>query len=214
LIQNARLKTWFCLACKIKLLRADPGDLPAGRSDALAFQRILEILRYIIGGKSSMPSFDIVSQTDMQEMDNAVNQTRKEISTRYDFKGSKAGIELADDKITVVGDDDYKLEAVMEILRGKLVRRGLDPRCLDYGTVEDASGGTRRQVVDIKQGVSQDLAKQIVKQIKQEKMKVQAAIQGDQVRVTGKKRDDLQAVIALVKGMDTDRPLNYINFRD
>jgi len=161
-----------------------------------------------------MPSFDIVSQTDMQEMDNAVNQARKEISTRYDFRGSKAGIELEDNRITVTGDDDYRLEAVLEILRGKLVRRGLDVKCLDYGKVEDASGGVRRQEISVRQGVSQELARAIVKRIRQEKMKVQAAIQGEQVRVTGKKRDDLQAVIALVRDMDADRPLNFVNFRD
>lgn len=163
-----------------------------------------------------MPSFDVVCETDMQEMDNAVNQAHKEIATRYDFKGSKSSIELNRDQnaIIVVGDDDYKLNTVTEILRGKLVKRKLDPKCLDYGDVEDASGGLRRQQISIRQGVSTELAKQIVKAIKQEKMKVQAAIQGDQVRVTGKKRDDLQAVMALVRGMDVDRPLNFTNFRD
>jgi len=163
-----------------------------------------------------MPSFDVVCETDMQEMDNAVNQVRKEVTTRYDFKGSQSSIELNRDQntITVIGDDDYKLNTVTEILRGKLVRRKLDPKCLDYGTVEDASGGTKRQLVAIRQGVSTGLAKDIVKRIKQEKMKVQAAIQGDQVRVTGKKRDDLQAVMALIRGMDADRPLSFTNFRD
>ncbi len=163
-----------------------------------------------------MPSFDVVCETDLQEMDNAVNQVHKEITTRYDFKGGKSSIELNKDQniITVVGDDDYKLNTVTEILRGKLAKRNLDPKCLDYGEVEDASGGTRRQVIAIKQGVSTELAKKIVKAIKQEKMKVQAAIQGEQVRVTGKKRDDLQAVMALIRGMDADRPLNFTNFRD
>lgn len=163
-----------------------------------------------------MPSFDVVCETDMQEMDNAVNQVIKEITTRYDFKGSKASIELNKEQgvITVIGDDDYKLNTVIEILRGKLVRRNLDPKCLDYGTVEDASGGTRRQHITVKQGVSTELAKDIVKRIRQEKMKVQAAIQGEQVRVSGKKRDDLQAVIALIKAMDADRPLSFTNFRD
>ncbi|MDQ7011166.1 MAG: YajQ family cyclic di-GMP-binding protein [Mariprofundaceae bacterium] len=161
-----------------------------------------------------MPSFDAVCETDMQEMDNAVNQTRKEITTRYDFKGSRSSIELKDDVITIIGDDDYKLNTIAEILRGKLVRRNLDPKCLDYGEPEDASGGTRRQLITVKQGISQELARKIVKAIKQEKMKVQAAIQGDQVRVTGKKRDDLQAVIALIRGMDTDRPITFTNFRD
>jgi len=161
-----------------------------------------------------MPSFDVVCETDMQEMDNAVNQTRKEITTRYDFKGSKAGITLNDEGITMTGDDDYKLNTVAEILRAKLVRRNLNPKCLEYGKIEDAGGSIKRQSVTIKQGISQDLAKTIVKAIKQEKMKVQAAIQGDQVRISGKKRDDLQAVIALIKGMDADRPLQFTNFRE
>jgi len=161
-----------------------------------------------------MPSFDVVCETDMQEMDNAINQTRKEITTRYDFKGSQSSIALNDEGITVIGDDDYKLSTVAEILRAKLVRRNLNPTCLEYGEAEDASGGTKRQTITIKQGINQELAKSIVKKIKQEKMKVQTAIQGDQVRITGKKRDDLQAVITLIKNMDADRPLNFVNFRD
>jgi len=162
----------------------------------------------------TMPSFDIVSETDMQEMSNAVNQVIKEITTRYDFKGSKASIELADNSINVVGDDINKLNTVTEILRAKLVRRKLEPSCLEYNDAEDASGGCKRQEILIKQGVSIDLAKKIVKAIKQEKMKVQASIQGEQVRVTGKKRDELQTVMSLVRGMDTDRPLSFTNFRD
>lgn len=161
-----------------------------------------------------MPSFDIVSETDMQEMSNAVNQVIKEIATRFDFKGSRASIELGDGSITVVGDDINKLNTVTEILRAKLVRRKLEPSCLEYSDPEDASGGCKRQLILIKQGVSTELAKKIVKRIKDEKMKVQASIQGDQVRVAGKKRDDLQAVMALVRGMDTDRPLSFTNFRD
>ncbi len=161
-----------------------------------------------------MPSFDIVCEMDMQEMDNAVNQVKKEIATRYDFKHSKASIDLNDGVITLVGDDVNNLNTVAEILRAKMVRRKLEAKSLDYGEIEHASGDTRRQVVTIKQGVDKESAKKIVKHIKQEKMKVQAAIQGEQVRVTGKKRDDLQAVMALVRGMDIDRPLNFTNFRD
>ncbi len=161
-----------------------------------------------------MPSFDIVSETDMQEMNNAVNQVIKEITTRYDFKGSRASIELAGETITVVGDDINKLNTVTEILRAKLVRRKLEPSCLEYGEPEDASGGTKRQKIRIKQGVSTELAKKIVKKIKDAKMKVQASIQGDHVRVSGKKRDDLQAVMALVREMEADRPLSFTNFRD
>jgi len=161
-----------------------------------------------------MPSFDIVSEIDMQEMDNAVNQVRKEITTRYDFKGSNASIELTDGGITIVGGSDNQVNTITEILRAKMVKRNLDSKCLEYGDMEDASGGNKRQSVSIKQGVSTELAKKIVKLIKQEKMKVQAAIQGEQVRVTGKKRDDLQAVMTLVRGMDADRPLMFNNFRD
>jgi len=161
-----------------------------------------------------MPSFDIVSETDMQEVDNAVNQVHKELTTRFDFRGGKSSIELKDGAIHLVGEDENKLNTIGEILRAKLVRRNLEPSCLDYGNREGASGGTQRQKIAIKHGVSQELAKEIVKAIKESKIKVQAAIQGDQVRVTGKNRDDLQAAIALVRGMKTDRPLKYTNFRD
>ncbi|MDX8403786.1 MAG: YajQ family cyclic di-GMP-binding protein [Mariprofundaceae bacterium] len=161
-----------------------------------------------------MPSFDIVSEIDMQEMDNALNQVKKEITTRYDFKGSNSSIELADDGVTVVGDSDARINTITEILRAKMVKRKLESKCLEYGDVEDASGGNKRQHIGIKQGVSTELAKKIVKLIKQEKMKVQVAIQGEKVRVTDKKRDDLQAVMTLVRGMDADRPLMFTNFRD
>ncbi|MFC1567791.1 YajQ family cyclic di-GMP-binding protein [Pseudomonadota bacterium] len=161
-----------------------------------------------------MPSFDVVSEIDMQEMDNAINQVKKEITTRYDFKGSSAAIDLADDGVTVLGSSDNQVNTVTEILRAKMVKRKLDSKCLDYGDMENASGSSKRQKIAIKQGVSTELAKKIVKRIKEEKLKVQATIQGDQVRVTGKKRDDLQAVMTLVRGMDADRPLMFNNFRD
>jgi hypothetical protein len=161
-----------------------------------------------------MPSFDVVSEIDMQEMDNAINQVKKELATRFDFKGSNSSIELEEAAIVVVGDSANRVNTIAEILRAKLVKRKLDPKCLEYGEMEDASGGNKRQRITIKQGVSSELAKTIVKLIKQEKMKVQAAIQGEQVRITGKKRDDLQAAMALIRGMDADRPLSYTNFRD
>lgn len=161
-----------------------------------------------------MPSFDIVSEIDMQEMDNAVNQVKKEITTRFDFKNSKASIVLDDGVVKLVGDNVNNLNTITEILRAKMVRRGLDAKCLEYGDPENASGDTKRQTITIKQGVDVVLAKKIVKKIKDEKMKVQAAIQGDQVRVTGKKRDDLQEVMTLMRGMDADRPLSFTNFRD
>jgi len=161
-----------------------------------------------------MPSFDVVSEIDMQEMDNAVNQVKKELNTRFDFKGSNSSIELEEQGIVVLGDSVNRINTITEILRARLVKRNLDPKCLDYNDMEDASGGNKRQKIVIKKGVSSELAKKIVKRIKDEKMKVQAAIQGDQVRITGKKRDDLQDAIALIRGMDADRPLSYTNFRD
>ncbi|MBL1353217.1 MAG: YajQ family cyclic di-GMP-binding protein [Zetaproteobacteria bacterium] len=161
-----------------------------------------------------MPSFDIICEVNEQEMDNAVNQVKKEITTRYDFKHSQASIELKDGQVTLVGDDVNNLNTVAEILRAKMVRRKLEVSALDYGDIEAASGDTRRQLITVKQGVDKDSAKKIVKRIKDEKMKVQASIQGEQVRVTGKKRDDLQAVMTLVRGMDVDRPLSFTNFRD
>ncbi|MEO5366400.1 MAG: YajQ family cyclic di-GMP-binding protein [Magnetococcus sp. WYHC-3] len=161
-----------------------------------------------------MPSFDIVSEVDLQEVDNAVNQAVKEIGTRYDFKGSHCEITREEAVITVVADDDYKREQVLDILKTRLLRRKVDIRSLDLGRVEAASGGLVRQVVTVKQGVDADLAKRIVKLIKDSKIKVQAAIQGEQVRVTGKKRDDLQEAIALVRAADLGLPLQFNNFRD
>ncbi|MDQ6962611.1 MAG: YajQ family cyclic di-GMP-binding protein [Mariprofundaceae bacterium] len=161
-----------------------------------------------------MPSFDIVSKTDLQEVDNAINQVQREITTRYDFKNSKASIEHKENEITIVGDDEYKINTVTEILRTKMVRRKLDCQCLDYGKVETAGGNTCRQVIKVKQGLDIELAKKIVQHLKKEKLKVQASIQGDQVRITGKKRDDLQQAIASVKGIEVELPLQYINFRD
>ncbi len=161
-----------------------------------------------------MPSFDIASETSIQEVDNAVGNVQREISTRYDFKGSKTSIERKDNEITIAADDNYKLDQVQQMLKGHVTRRKLDSKALDFKTPEAASGNTLRQKVIIKQGVDQDHAKQIVKAIKDSKMKVQAAIQGDVVRITGKKRDDLQEAIALVKGMNLELPLQYINFRE
>jgi len=161
-----------------------------------------------------MPSFDIVSKTDTQEVDNAVNQVKKEIATRYDFKGSNSTISWSEPLITIIGDSENKVNTVAEMLRGKFSRRKLDVRCLEYGRIEDASGGCKRQVITVRQGLDTDLARSIVKKIKQSKMKVQGSIQGDSVRVSGKKRDDLQAVMSLVRGMAVDLPLQFTNFRD
>jgi hypothetical protein len=160
-----------------------------------------------------MPSFDIVSKVDVQEIDNAINQARKEIDQRYDFKGTHNEINLEKDAIVLLGADDYKLDAVIEVLKGKLVRRNVSPKCLDYGKKEPASGGAVRQRVAIVQGVSTEKGKEIIKFIKDTKLKVQAQIMDDQVRVSGKKIDDLQEVIQAVKGHDFDIELQFVNMR-
>ncbi|AQS59308.1 YajQ family cyclic di-GMP-binding protein [Desulforamulus ferrireducens] len=159
-------------------------------------------------------SFDIVSRVNMQEVLNAVNQAEKEIQSRFDFKGSKSKI-VFDGKpeITLHSDDDFKLKNVIDILEGKLVKRGVNLKALRYGKVEPAAGDTVRQVVTIVQGIEQDIAKKIIKAIKDSKIKVQASIQGDQVRVSGKNRDDLQAAIAVVKGMELNIPVEFTNYR-
>ncbi|NOX96098.1 MAG: YajQ family cyclic di-GMP-binding protein [Alphaproteobacteria bacterium] len=161
-----------------------------------------------------MPSFDIVSDVDMAEADNAIQNVTREITTRYDFKGSKSTIEIKEGVITIFADDDLKLRQLHEILQGNMQKRGIEPGSLDYQKVEPAAGQAVRQQVLLKQGIEKDLAKSIVKAIKGEKLKVQAAIQGDELRITGKKRDDLQEVIAFVKGMKNEQPLQYKNFRD
>jgi hypothetical protein len=160
-----------------------------------------------------MPSFDIVSKVDMQEIDNAVNQALKEIGQRYDFKGTHNEINLQEDAIVLLGADDYKLQAVVDVLKGKLVRRGISPKCLDYGTKEPASGGAVRQRVAIVQGISKEKGKEVVKRIKESKLKVQAQIMDDQVRVSGKKIDDLQEVMQLLKGQDLGIELQFVNMR-
>ena len=161
-----------------------------------------------------MPSFDIISEVNQVEVRNALDQANKELSTRFDFKGSDARADVADKTLTLFADDDFKLKQVTDIVTGKLTRRGVDIRALKYGTVEKVSGNKVKQVVTIRVGVEQELAKKIVKLVKDSKVKVQASIQGDAVRISGAKRDDLQATIALVKKSITDFPLQYDNFRD
>jgi uncharacterized protein YajQ (UPF0234 family) len=160
-----------------------------------------------------MPSFDIVSKVDLQEIDNAVNQAVKEIGQRYDFKGTHNELTLEKDAMVILAADDYKLQAVVDILKGKLARREISPKCLDFGKKEPASGGAVRQRVGIVQGISKDKGKELVKLIKDTKLKVQAQIMEDQVRVTGKQIDDLQEVIRLLKGQDLSIELQFINFR-
>jgi hypothetical protein len=161
-----------------------------------------------------MPSFDVVSRTDMADVDNAVQGATREIATRYDFKGSNCSYERNDQVITLKADDDYKLKQMQELLRGYMVRRKVEIGALEFGKAEQASGNSLRQVVTVKQGIERELAQNIVKEIKGAKMKVQAAIQGDELRVSGKKRDDLQKTMELIKGMKNDQPLQYVNFRD
>jgi uncharacterized protein YajQ (UPF0234 family) len=160
-------------------------------------------------------SFDIVSKVDMQEVSNAVQQALKEISQRFDFKGSKSDIELNKDKaeITLVSEDEYKLNSLTEILKNKFVKRNVSLKSLSFGTIEKAAGDTVRQLLTLQQGVTTERAKDLVKLIKETKLKVQAEIQKDQVRVRAKKIDDLQTVITLLKGKEFDFHIEFINYR-
>jgi uncharacterized protein YajQ (UPF0234 family) len=161
-----------------------------------------------------MPSFDIVSQVDKQETRNAVEQASKEIGNRFDFKGSDARIEQNELQLTAFADDEFKLGQVLDVLRGRLTKRNVDIRCLELGNVEKISGDKVKRVVTVKVGVPQDKGKAIVKLIKDAKLKVQGSIQGDTVRISGGKKDDLQTAMQLVRTSVTDLPLQFINFRD
>ncbi|HEV7487050.1 MAG TPA: YajQ family cyclic di-GMP-binding protein [Thermoanaerobaculia bacterium] len=158
-------------------------------------------------------SFDIVSKTEMQEVTNAIQQAQKELAQRFDFKGSKSSIELTAEEIVLVSDDEGKLRSVKDILETKLVKRGVSLKAVDYATLEQAAGGTVRQKAKIVQGIEIEKAKAIVKAIKEAKLKVQASIQSDQVRVTGRAKDDLQKAMAVVKGHDYGIPLQFTNYR-
>jgi len=160
-----------------------------------------------------MPSFDVVSEVDLQEVRNAVDQASRELGTRFDFRGVDAAFELKDDRIQLHAQEEFQLGQMLDILQDKLVRRGIDVRVLDPGQIE-ASGKQKRQAFSLRQGIDRDMAKKIVKLIKDSKAKVQSQIQGDQVRVTGKKRDDLQQVIAAIKAAELEVPLDFNNFRD
>jgi len=160
-----------------------------------------------------MPSFDVVSEVDLPELRNAVDQARREIENRFDFKGTSAAVELSDTTIQMKGDAEFQLEQVLDIVRMKLAKRGIDVACMDPQEVAK-SGMAVKQDILIRQGIEADLAKRIQRLIKDAKIKVQASLQEDQIRVTGKKRDDLQQVIALLRAQTFDRPLQYQNFRD
>ena len=161
-----------------------------------------------------MPSFDIVSQVNAQEVKNAVEQANKEITNRYDFKGSDARVEQTELDLAVYADDEFKLGQVMDVLRARLAKRNVDVRSLEPGTVEKISGDKVKQPVKVRVGIAQDKARTLVKLIKDAKLKVAASIQGDAVRVSGAKKDDLQAAIQLVRQSVTDQPIQFINFRD
>jgi uncharacterized protein YajQ (UPF0234 family) len=161
-----------------------------------------------------MPSFDVVSEVNKVELTNAVDQSNKEIGTRFDFKGSDAKIELKDLEVTLYADNDFQLTQVRDILIGKLTKRGVDTRSLAEGKLEKVSGNKLKELIKVKNGIEQEQAKKITKLIKDSKIKVQGSIQGDAVRVSGAKRDDLQATIQLLEKDVTELPLQFINFRD
>ncbi len=160
-----------------------------------------------------MPSFDIVSEVDIHELTNAVDQANRELSNRFDFKGVDAKYVLDDKLITQSAPSDFQLKQMTDILRARLIARGIDARCLDFGDIETNLAGARQKIT-VKQGIERELAKKLQAAIKDAKLKVEAQINGDKLRVTGKKRDDLQAVIALLRGTEYERPLQFDNFRD
>ena len=160
-----------------------------------------------------MPSFDVVSEIDQHELTNAIDQANREISNRFDFKGTDSKIELVDNNLTIISSSEFQVKQIHDILESKIVKRSIDIRCLEYGDIVE-NNKEARQTVAIKKGVDKELARKIVKMTKDSKLKTQAAIQGEQVRITGKKRDDLQQTISELKDAKFDLPLQYINFRD
>lgn len=161
-----------------------------------------------------MPSFDIVSRIDLAEVDNALAGIAREIVTRFDFKGSKCSVERKEGVLTVLADDDLKLKQMHELLKVHMTRRKVEPGALDYKPPEKAAGNSVRQTIALRQGVDADLSRRLTREIKDSKLKVQVSIQGDELRVTGKKRDDLQSAIAVIRGLKIEQPLQYVNFRE
>ena len=161
-----------------------------------------------------MPSFDVVSRADNQEIDNAISNSMKEITQRYDFKGSNSKIERSDKIITLTTEDELKAKQVLDILNGHIIKRNVDTRSIKLKNSESASGNTIRQTFDLIEGVDQDISKKIISAIKSSKMKVQVKIQGNELRVSGAKRDNLQEAIQIIKDLDLPVPLQYVNFRD
>ena len=161
-----------------------------------------------------MPSFDVVSKTDLMEVDNAVNGVKREIKQRFDLAGTKCDIERNDNTLTMIADDNMKLTQVENLLTGYLARRKLDQGAFEFDNIQNATGETLRRTISIKQGIDADLARKISKAIKGTKSKVQVSIQGTELRISSKKRDDLQEIIGFIKKMDIEQPLQYVNYRD
>ena len=162
---------------------------------------------------ASESSFDVVSRVDRQELDNALNQTRKEIENRFDFKHTKTSIEFDGKKITLISDDELKMKNVVDVLQSKAVRRGIDIKAFEFGAVEPAAGGTVREVVTLRSGIPKEKSKPLLEKIKSLKLKVNAQYQDDQIRISGKSKDDLQKVIASLKSMEFELPLQFVNYR-
>ncbi len=160
-----------------------------------------------------MPSFDVVSEIDSHELSNAVDQCNREVSNRFDFKGSNSRVEQTDNVLTLIAPAEFQVKQITDILQTKLSKRGIDIACLEYSDIQE-SNNEARQTVTVREGIDKELARKIVKLVKASKLKVQAAIQGEQVRISGKKRDDLQDAIALLKEQNLEMPLQYTNFRD
>ena len=161
-----------------------------------------------------MPSFDIVSKLDLAEVDNALHGIAREIGTRYDFKDSKSSVTRQEGALTVMADDELKLKQLHELIKVHMTRRKVDAGALEFKPTEKASGNMLRQTVALRQGIDRELAKRLAREVKDSRIKVQVSIQGDELRVSGKKRDDLQAVIALLRGLKIEQPLQYVNFRE
>ena len=160
-----------------------------------------------------MPSFDVVSEIDQHELTNAIDQANREIGTRFDFKGTNSKVEMVDESLTITSASEFQIKQIHDILENKVAKRGIDVRCLEYGDIIESNNQARQQV-KIRKGIDTELARKIVKMMKETKLKIQASIQGDQVRISGKKRDDLQEAIAALKAAKIDLPLQYVNFRD
>ena len=161
-----------------------------------------------------MPSFDVVSRTDLMEVDNAINGVEREIKTRFDLANTKCSVSRSDNTMTLIADNNMKMEQVVELLRLYMSKRNVDLGALDFGIPENAAGGALRETVSIKQGIDGDLSRAISKEVKRAKMKVQVSIQGQELRVSGKKRDDLQVAMSLIKSMENQQPVQFVNYRD